>query len=69
MDELGEAFEELSNNYDFLKKKFLKIKRKMNSSKIKYLHYLKRKKFYLPQFKTHKRILMLTKFLVRLNFL
>jgi len=25
MDELGEAFEELSNNYDFLKKKYLKI--------------------------------------------
>ena len=28
MDELGEAFEELCNNYDFLKKKYLKIKKK-----------------------------------------
>ena len=27
MDELGEAFEELSNNYDFLKKKYLKMKK------------------------------------------
>jgi len=28
MDESGEAFEELSNNYDFLKKKYLKMKKK-----------------------------------------
>jgi len=28
MDELSEAFEELCNNYDFLKKKYLKIKKK-----------------------------------------
>ena len=28
MDELGGAFEELSNNYDFLKKKHLKMKKK-----------------------------------------
>ena len=28
MDELGEAFEELSHNYDFLKKKYLKMKKK-----------------------------------------
>ena len=34
MDESGEAFEELFNNYDFLKKKYLKIKRKMNFFKI-----------------------------------
>ena len=27
MDELGEAFEELSHNYDFLKKKYLKMKK------------------------------------------
>ena len=27
MDELGEAFEELSNNYDFFKKKYLKMKK------------------------------------------
>ena len=27
MDELGEAFEELSNNYDFLKKKYFKAKK------------------------------------------
>ena len=28
MDELGKAFEELSNNYDFLKNKYLKMKKK-----------------------------------------
>ena len=28
MDELSEAFEELCNNYDFLKKKYLKMKKK-----------------------------------------
>jgi len=33
MDELGETFKELSNNYDFLKKKYLKIK-KINFFKI-----------------------------------
>ena len=27
IDELGETFEELSNNYDFLKKKYLKMKK------------------------------------------
>ena len=27
MDELGDAFVELSNNYDFLKKKYLKTKK------------------------------------------
>jgi len=27
MDELGETFEELSNNHDFLKKKYLKMKK------------------------------------------
>ena len=27
MEKLGEAFEELSNNYDFLKKMYLKIKK------------------------------------------
>ena len=33
MDELGEALEELSNNYDFLKKKYLKLKRENETSK------------------------------------
>jgi len=33
MDELGEAFEKHSNNYDFLKKKFKK-KKKMNFLKL-----------------------------------
>ena len=28
MNELDEAFEELSNNYDFLKRKYLKMKKK-----------------------------------------
>ena len=27
MDELGEVFEALSNNYDFLKRKYLKLKK------------------------------------------
>ena len=27
MDELGDAFVELSNNYDFIKKKYLKTKK------------------------------------------
>ena len=31
MDELGEAFEELSHNYDFLKKKYLKMKKENES--------------------------------------
>jgi len=34
MDKLDEAFEELSNNYDFLKKKYLKIKKKNEFFKI-----------------------------------
>ena len=34
MYELGEAFEELSNNYNFLKKKYLKIKKEKNFCKI-----------------------------------
>ena len=33
IDELGKALEELSNNYDFLKKKYLKMK-KINFYKI-----------------------------------
>ena len=28
MDGMGEAFKELSNNYDFLKRKYLKLKKK-----------------------------------------
>ena len=67
MDELGEAFEELSHNYDFLKKKYLKMK-KMNFLKIKLLFFQKRKMFYLSHFLLHKRILMHIKFLVKLNF-
>ena len=31
MDELGEAFEELSHNYDFLKKKYVKMKKENES--------------------------------------
>ena len=31
IDELGEAFEELSHNYDFLKKKYLKMKKENES--------------------------------------
>jgi len=31
MDELGEAFVELSHNYDFLKKKYLKMKKENES--------------------------------------
>ena len=34
IDELRDAFEQLSNNYDFLKKKYLKIKKKMSFCKI-----------------------------------
>ena len=31
MDELGETFEESSNNYDFLKKKYLRLKKENES--------------------------------------
>jgi len=34
MNQLGEAFDELSCNYDFIKKKYLKMKIKMNFFKI-----------------------------------
>ena len=51
MDELGEAFEELSNNYDFLKKKYLKIKKENE----KLLFFLKKKIYPLHSY-PHKKI-------------
>ena len=68
MDELGEAFEELSNNYNFLKMKHLKIKKK-NQLQNQIVVLSKEKEVYLPHFKTDKRILIHTKFLVKLNFI
>ena len=48
MDELGEAFVELSHNYDFLKKKYLKMKKENEFLIIKFLLFLKKKMNYFP---------------------
>jgi len=68
MEALVEAFEELYNNYDFFKKNIWKWKQnELLQNQIVVL--FKDKRFYLPHSKTHKRILMRTKFLIRLYFL
>ena len=65
MDELGEAFVELSNNYNFLKKKYLKMKKKNEFLQNQIVVLSKKKKvFYFPHFLLHKKILMHTKFLI-----
>ena len=69
MNKLGKAFEELFNNYDFLKKKYLQMKKENEFLQNQIVYFSKKKKFYLPHFITHKRISMHIKFLLRLNFL
>ena len=66
--ELGEAFEELPNNYDFLKKKYLKMKRENKILQNQVVILSKERMFYLAHFLLHKKILRHTKFLVRPNF-
>ena len=46
MDELGEAFVELSHNYDFLKKKYLKMKKENESLNHQVILFLKKKMNY-----------------------
>jgi len=55
MDKLGEPFEELSNNYDFLKKKYLKMK-KNETLQNKIIALSKEKIIYLPHSYLHKKI-------------
>ena len=48
MDELGEAFVELSHNYDFLKKKYLKMKKENESLNHQVFTLSKEKMNYFP---------------------
>ena len=69
MNELGEVFEELSNNYDFLKTKYLKMKKKNELLQNKFVVISKENFFCHPLLKRHKKILMHKKFHAKLNFL
>ena len=54
MDELGEAFVELSHNYDFLKKKYLKMKKENESLNLQILTLSKEKDDLLSTLATTK---------------
>ena len=68
IDELGEAFEELSHNYDFLKTKYLKMKKENESLNHKIFILTKEKDGLFSTLTPLKRILMLIKFLAKINF-
>ena len=68
INELREAFEKLSQNYDFLKKKYLKMKKENKSLNHKIFTLKKEKMNYFQLLLPLKRILMTIKFLVKVKF-
>ena len=68
MDELDEVSEELFNNYDFLKKKYLKLKKENETLQNKIIIFSRKKMIYLLQSYPYKNILMHIKFHVKQNF-
>ena len=69
IDELGEAFEELSHNYDFLKKKYLKMKKDNEFLQNQVVILSKEKEVLSFTLISTQKDMMHTKFLVKQNFL
>ena len=68
MDELGEALEELSNNYDFFKKKNLKVKKENKTLHNKIVILSKEKDDLSFTLISRQKILMHIKFHLKQNF-
>ena len=62
---MGEAFEELSHNYDFLKKKYLKMKKENEFLQNQVVILSKEKEVLSSTLISTQKILMHTKFLVK----